>query len=114
MGATGDCLCQVAAVLQSLAIRGKEAGPLFRSSNGSALIRQNFVSLVHRALSGMGLQTSLYSGHSFRIGAATTVAAQGISDALIKTMGRWESIASTTYIQTPLIKLQQSSDGFYN
>ena len=102
VGATGDCLCPVAAVLQYLAIRGKEPGPLFRFSNGSALTRQNFVSSVRRALSGIGLQTSLYSGHSFRIGAATTAAAQGISDALIKTMGRWESIAYTTYIQTPI------------
>ena len=102
VGATGDCLCPVAAVLQYIAIRGKEPGPLFRFSNGSALTRQNFVSSVRRALSGIGLQTSLYSGHSFRIGAATTAAAQGISDALIKTMGRWESIAYTTYIQTPI------------
>ena len=99
VGATGDCLCPVAAVLQYLAIRGKERGPLFHFSNGSALTRQNFVS---SALSGIGLQMSLYSGHSSRIGAATTAAAQGIGDALIKTMDRWESIAYTTYIQTPI------------
>ena len=61
-----------------------------------------YISSVRRALSGIGLQTSLYSGHSFRIGAATIAADQGIGDALTKTMGRWESIAYTTYIQTPI------------
>ena len=73
--------------------------------NGSALIRQTFVTSVCRALSAIGLEISLYSGHSFRIGAATTASAQGIGDALIKTMGRWESIAHIFRHQST--KLQQ-------
>ena len=98
VGATGESLCPVAAVLHYLTIRGMEAGPLFCFSDGRALTRQRFVS----PLSDLGLDTSLYSGHSFRIGAATTAAARGISDALIKTMGRWENMAYTTYTQTPV------------
>ena len=75
---TGDSLCPVAAVLQYLVIRGKEPGPLLRFCNGSALTRQTFVTLVRRVLSPIGLEMSLYSGHSFRIGAPTTAAIQGI------------------------------------
>ena len=85
-GGTGESLCPVAAVLHYLTIRGMEAGPLFRFSDGWVLTRQRFVSSIRQTLSDLGLDTSLYSGHRFRIGAATTAAAQGISDALIKTM----------------------------
>ena len=41
-----------------------------------------------------------FAGHSFRIGAATTAAQCGIQNALIKTLGRWESSAYTRYIRT--------------
>ncbi len=43
----------------------------------------------------------VYAGHSFRIGAATTASYYGIPEALIKTMGRWESAAYLLYIRTP-------------
>ena len=48
-----------------------------------------------------GIQAENYAGHSFRIGAATTAANQGLSDSLIKTLGRWESAAYMLYIRTP-------------
>ena len=40
-----------------------------------------------------GIDFVPYSGHSFRSGAATTAAKQGISDATIKMLGRWKSSA---------------------
>ena len=44
---------------------------------------------VKAALARAGIDSSRYSGHSFRIGAATTAAQVGIGDATIKAMGRW-------------------------
>ena len=38
-----------------------------------------------------GIQPDGFSGHSFRIGASTTAAANGVSDASIQLMGRWSS-----------------------
>ena len=48
-----------------------------------------------------------YSGHSFRIGAATTAAAKGIEDCIIKILGWWESLA---YLSTSS-SLKSNSQG---
>ena len=42
-----------------------------------------------------------FSSHSFRIGAATVAARNGVPDHLIQTMGRWSSNAYQLYIRTP-------------
>ena len=42
-----------------------------------------------------------YSGHSFRIGAASSAAAAGVPNHLIKAMGRWNSEAYLLYMKTP-------------
>ena len=70
-------------------------------SCGRELTRDRFVSEVRNALTREGLDCSLYAGHSFRIGAATTAARNGVQDSLIKTLGRWESAAYMLYIRTP-------------
>ena len=54
------------------------------------LTRQRFVTAVRTGLDKAGIDSSKYSGHSFRIGAATTAAQNGMEDSIIKTLGRWE------------------------
>ena len=98
-------LCPVAAVLGYMAIRGTQPGPFFIWSNGKFLTRERFVEAVRRArraLTASGHTGAHYSGHSFRIGVAATAARQGIQNSLIKTLGRWESMAYTIYVRTPL------------
>ena len=105
IGRTRGDLCPVAAVLAYMALRGPGGGPLFRFQNGSPLTRQKLVSKLREVLQKVGIDCSKYSGHSFRIGAATTAAARGIQDSLIKTMGRWESVAYQLYVRTPRAQL---------
>lgn len=102
LGRTGDTLCPVAAVLGYLAIRPASPGPLFVFHDGTPLTRECLVSRVREALADAGIDTTNYSGHSFRIGAASTAAQAGFSDSFIQTLGRWKSAAFTRYIRTPI------------
>ena len=101
LGRTYCQICPVSAVLRYLVERRSMPGPLFTFRDGKFLTRERFVLAVREALATTGMDTSKYSGHSFRIGAATTAAERGIQDSLIKTIGRWESSAYLLYIRTP-------------
>lgn len=105
VGRTGSDLCAVSAMLSYLSVRGMTPGPLFRFADGRTLSRQLFVEAVRDGLQKAGIDQSKYCGHSFRIGAATTAAARGIEDSLIKTLGRWESLAYLQYVKLPRSQL---------
>ena len=101
LGASGDRLCQVAALAAYLVVCGQSPGPFFRFASGVPLSREVLVTRVRAALRLSGVDVSQYSGHSFRIGATTTAAAVGIEDSLIKTLGRWESSTYLLYVRVP-------------
>ena len=93
MGATGDELCPVEAIVAYARKRGVALG--------LPLTKARFVEGVKSTLSRAGVPSEGYSGHSFRIGAATTAARAGIQDSAIQAMGRWASSAFLRYIRTP-------------
>ena len=105
VGRATTALCPVAAMLDYLAVRGMEPGPLFRFQDGRCLTRQRFAAAVRDNLSRAGVDQTRYCTHSFRIGAATTAAARGIEDAVIKTLGRWDSLAYLQYVRIPRERL---------
>ncbi len=88
-------------MLAYLVARGKGEGPLFRFSDGRPLTRQRLVLTVKDALDKAGVDPGHYSGHSFRIDAATTAAARGLEDSTVRTLGRWKSLAYLDYIKIP-------------
>ena len=101
IGKASSPLCPVAALLDYLQVRGGEPGPLFKYQDGRALTRARFAAAVRSALHKAGVDQSKYCTHSFRIGAATTAAAKGVEDSVIKTLGRWESLAYLQYVRIP-------------
>ena len=109
MGRTGTEVCPVKALLGYLVVRGNQAGPLFSFQDGRLLTRQRFVEEVRKALQLAGFDQSKYCGHSFRIGAATTAAGRGMEDSVIKTLGRWRSLAYLEYVRIPRDQLAQYS-----
>ena len=88
LGRTEQEVCPVAAILGYMVRRGQANGPFFKFSDGRYLTRARFVDQVRSALSQAGLTAGEFAGHSFRIGAATAAATQGLPEALIKTLGR--------------------------
>jgi len=90
-----------------LTLSGSERGPLFKYDDGGALTRERFVAAIRDALKAGGIDASLYAGHSFQIGAATTAAKVGMQDSLIRTLGQWDSSAYVLYIRTPRSTLQK-------
>lgn len=101
LGRTQKDLCPLVAMLAYLAVRGSQMGPLFTFKDGKPLTRQKLVLQLRQALKAVGIDDTKYSGHSFRIGAATTAAAVGVEDSTIQMLGRWKSSAYLSYIRTP-------------
>ena len=83
-----------------MVLRGEGQGPFFRYEHGKGLTRRVFVAEVKKALVSQGMDAVGISGHSFRIGAATTAAMNGASDEDVKALGRWKSREYKGYVRT--------------
>ncbi|VDH99763.1 Hypothetical predicted protein [Mytilus galloprovincialis] len=83
-------ICPFSAVQKYIAIRkGREASfcfsdPLFVKENGNALDRDFFIRSLRHVLDICGYNSSLYNGHSFRIGASTSAGSVNIQVILSK------------------------------
>ncbi|XP_021367462.1 uncharacterized protein LOC110459501 [Mizuhopecten yessoensis] len=106
---TCKSVCPYTTLKRYLSLRTTTAGrrctihdldPFFVTDSGSPLSRTTFISYLRTVISRLGLDDRVYSGHSFRIGAATSAANSQIEDHLIKTLGRWSSDCYQRYIHT--------------
>jgi hypothetical protein len=100
-------LCPVQGFLDFIAIRPEYPGPFFCHFDSSPLTRYQFNSVLRKAVFFAGLGGQQIRGHSFRIGAASSAAALGVSHDNIRAMGRWRSNAFLSYIRPiPTCNLQ--------
>ena len=93
-------LCTVHSVMTYLASRGDVPGPLFLFQNGQPLSRALLTDWLRQILVSANIPGN-FSSHSFRIGAATVAARNGVPVHLIQALGRWSSSAYQLYIRTP-------------
>lgn len=78
---------------------GREEGPFFRFEDNHLLTKDHYVQKVREALTHAEVNVVQYSGHSFQIGATTTVNKKGLFSEKIQTLDIWESSAYLLYIR---------------
>ena len=92
-------ICPVLSLSKYLNVRPKSLTPiLFCHQDSSPLTRYQFSSVLKKALSHLAIQ-GRFTSHSFRIGAASTAARNGVPHDQIMQWGRWSSHAYMSYIR---------------
>lgn len=109
IGKTNQPICPVKAMKMYLRARTNTPGPLFQYQSGTPLTKDALTSETRSLLAMSGLNPTLYAGHSYRIGAATTAASVGLPPWLIKTLGHWSSDCYQRYIRCPHSLLSEVS-----
>ena len=79
--------------------------PLFTDETGTIATRSWF---LRHILATSGFPANNFSGHSFRIGAASTAASRGLQDHTVQLLGRWSSQAYQNYIRSSLHDLRSA------
>lgn len=92
-------LCPVHSLFNYLQLFKHQSGPLFQNINNSAVTAKFVTDNMSKILTFLGIDSSFYKGHSFRIGAATNAASLGHSEQIIQKLGRWNSNALQRYIR---------------
>lgn len=84
--------------------------PLFAwHRDGNPLTRRALLSFATQSLKFVGVDLSMARGISFRRGGATSLAAAGIPDRIIKILGRWKSMVFVRYVDTDTSELVAAS-----
>lgn len=97
--------CPVQCLFNFLQVRGSKEGPIYVFPNGKPISYQYFCNTLKQALVVAGYKPDAYRSHSFRIGAASSAASQGVPEADIQAMGRWHSDAFKRYIRIPAFEV---------
>ena len=98
-GAPDTSISPAAWLNEFLVARGTVQSNLFAYIDGTPMLRRDFDSSLRSLLAFCGLSSRVFKEHSFRIGAATSAALRGESDAQIRAAGRWASDAFRKYIR---------------
>ena len=87
----------------SLNVSNEDNTPLFLVPGGRHLTKSYMVKATRLLLGLTGHNPALYSGHSFRAGAATTAGDKRFKEWELKMLGRWKSDAYSLYLRNPRI-----------
>jgi site-specific recombinase XerD len=97
---TNKQICCLQALQNYIILRPRFDGCLFCHLDRTPLTRYQFSAILSKTLQCIGIPTTNYKSHSFRIGRATDLANMGIDKSEIKKMGRWSSNSYLKYIRS--------------
>lgn len=83
-------ICPVRIVQSFKEVRLALNGPFLIHADGAFLSRYQFVAVFKQCVTRVGCDPVQFSSHSFRIGAATEAARAGLSQEVIRRIGRWD------------------------
>jgi hypothetical protein len=86
-------------IQQYLTIRPPAQGPFCCHLDGKSLTSYQFTAITHKSIKFIGIGTSTYKSHSFRIGKDTHLYLSGVPEGDIMSKGRWKSDAMKCYIR---------------
>ena len=86
--------------------------PLFQDEQGQALTYKAIVKAVKVLADECGFNPKSFSGHSFRIGGATTMGILKFPPEVIRQLGRWESTCYQRYVRVSPMQLRQVGVAF--
>jgi hypothetical protein len=86
-------------------LRGNVMGPVFINIDGCLVGSDQFVRMLQKTLSHIGLSGGCYKSHNFRIGACCHAMEQEKSETQIRLLGRWHSNACLRYIRPDHVAL---------
>ena len=110
---TDSIFCPFRSMCSYLKIRppSEPRAPLSKTPDNNPMSKSWFTFQLGQIIQRCSLPPDHCSGHSFRIGAATTAATQGLSTASLQQMGRWSSSAYVSDVRpdaTAIIQAQIS------
>lgn len=102
--ATGSSVCPVSYMLMVSRYCAKsgverEECPVFHHPDGKPWTYKELHAGIRGAVQALGFNSKEYGSHSLRIGGATTLALQGVQAHVIKSKGRWKSLAYQLYVR---------------
>jgi hypothetical protein len=108
----GSNLCPVAHLRRALdsARDTRPNAPVFQRNSGQPISYTDLMKFLRRRLTLAGFDPADFGTQSLRIGAATTLAIIGCSDAVIRAMGRWTSACFQLYVRCTPQHLKVISD----
>ncbi|XP_069620289.1 uncharacterized protein [Ranitomeya imitator] len=95
-------ICPLMLILNYTRVR-KDGSQFFVHENGVPLVSGQFLAILRRTLSMVGMPAAEFGTHSFRIGAATEASRAGLFESEIQRVGRWRSRCFNRYIRPDLL-----------
>ena len=114
---SGHPLCPVQAIIQVFSMHKPHSldAPAYSLPPvvGSSILSQSmFSKKLSKVLNSIGIQSSRYSGHSFRRGGASWALQCGFPSDIIRMMGDWKSDAYRRYLDMPFASHVQFAKAF--